>query len=129
MVEHLLSPAVLARASLRGNEYAWPPASVEMAINDAREHGFATLGGQAQFRLPDGTCELYWIDVDPSEQRPSESRHDWVQRSADEAIAKFRQRMASTNWDAEVQKHPFLRERAAAGIDLLPHLRFVLYFS
>jgi hypothetical protein len=45
VIKHTLSPEILGKASLRGNEYAWPPESVEAAINDARHHGLETIGG------------------------------------------------------------------------------------
>ncbi len=100
-----------------------------MAINDARQRGLETIGGQAQFRLPDGTCELYWIDLDPADRKLGESWMDWVNRSADEAISKFRERMAKTDWKSEIQNWPFLREKAASGVDVMSHLCFVLYFG
>jgi hypothetical protein len=59
----------------------------------------------------------------------NEPWQDWVHRSADGAIAKFQQRMASTDWNAEIQNWPFLREKAEAGMDVMAHLYFVLYFG
>ncbi len=100
-----------------------------MAINDARQRGLETIGGQAQFRLPDGTCELYWIDLDPADRKLGESWVDCVNRSADEALSKFRERMAKTDWKSEIQNWPFLREKAASGVDVMSHLCFVLYFG
>src|SRR4051812_37356393 len=93
-----LPKEMLKTASKVGNECAWSPTHVEEAMNLARQHGLETIGGQAQFRLSDGTCELYWVNVDPSKRKPGEPWLEWVNRSADEAIAKFRQRMAQTNW-------------------------------
>ena len=131
VVEHLLSPTILAVASLEGNEYAWRPAHVEDAINDARHRGLSTEGGQAQFRLAGATCEpwLGWLDVDPSDRKLGETWTKWVHRSADEAIAKFRRRMAETDWNAEIEHWKFLRERAASGVDVMSNLYFVLYFE
>jgi hypothetical protein len=129
MVEHMLSADILSNASLRGNEYAWAPAHVEAAINDARQRGLETSGGQAQFRLPDGTCELYWINIDPSKRKLDESWNRWVDRSANEAIEKFRQCMAQTDWKLEIQNWTFLREKAESHVDVMSHLCFVLYFG
>ena len=56
---------LLARASLRGNEYAWPLADIPLVIAAARDANLVSLGGQLQVRLPDGgICECYWVDVD-----------------------------------------------------------------
>src|SRR4051794_38732659 len=101
MMHYELPTVMLRTGSKRGSEYAWPPASVEEVIYLARRHGLETIGGQAQFRLPDGTCELYWVDVDPSKRELGEAWNQWVNRSADEAIAKFRRRIAETNWQSE----------------------------
>jgi hypothetical protein len=86
-------------------------------------------GGQAQFRLPDGTCELYWIDLAPSGRTLGEPWNQWVDRSADDAIANFRRRMAATNWQSEIQNWEFLWEKAGKGVDVMSYLYFVLYFG
>jgi len=100
-----------------------------MAINDARSRGLETLGGQVQFRLPDGTCELYWISIDPSARQLEEPWHAWVERSANEVIERFRQMMTTKDWSQEIQNWPFLRDKAASGVDVLSCLCFVLYFE
>lgn len=58
--EALLPPTVLAKATIINNEYAWPFADVEEAIVAAQALGLANLGGNPQFRLPDGIYDLYW---------------------------------------------------------------------
>jgi len=50
----LLAVDLLARASLRGNEYAWPIADIPMVIDAARAANLVSIVGQLQFRLPDG---------------------------------------------------------------------------
>ena len=63
--ERHLPSDLLARASLRGNEYAWPIDDIPRVIEAARQAGLVNIGGQLQFRLPDaGTCECYWVCVD-----------------------------------------------------------------
>jgi hypothetical protein len=54
---------------------------------------------------------------------------DRVNRTADEAISKFRKRMAETDWKSEIEGWPFLRQKAASGVDVASHLCFVLYFN
>ena len=49
---------VLRRASLRGNEYAWPIEDIPKVIETARHTKMASIGGQLQFRLSGGgTCD------------------------------------------------------------------------
>lgn len=61
----LLPADLLARASLRGNEHAWPVDDIPEVIEAARRANLVSVGGQLQFRLPDGgTCECYWVEVD-----------------------------------------------------------------
>lgn len=63
--EQLLPASLLERATLRGNEYAWPIADLPTVIEAARAANLINIGGQLQFRIPDGgTCECYWIEVD-----------------------------------------------------------------
>lgn len=57
----------------------------------AKEKGLASIGGQVQFRLPDGCCELYWINFDSNDKNQDESWNEYVVRSADEVIHKFKQ--------------------------------------
>src|SRR5580700_6336332 len=90
MVEQRLSRTVLNKATLRGNEHAWPLSAVEEAVMAGRECGLANLGGQLQFRIPEGTCELYWVEVDSEGRRVDEKWQDYVARTADEVLSRFR---------------------------------------
>lgn len=62
--EAILPPDIRALGDLRGNEYAWRRADLPRVFDAAKLAGLANLGGQVQFRLPDGTCELYWQNFD-----------------------------------------------------------------
>src|SRR5262245_4241167 len=108
MNEKLLPPSILAKATLRGNEYAWPFASVEETISAARASGLATVGGQAQFRLPDGICEMYWLKADASDRRAGEQWQEFVSRSAQEVLTTFKEKVVSADYLAEVRNWPFL---------------------
>jgi hypothetical protein len=55
---------ILDRGSLAGNEYAWRIRDIPDVIAAARAANLISIGGQLQFRLPDGTCECYWVEVD-----------------------------------------------------------------
>ena len=128
--EGLLPDEILAKASLGGNEYAWRLADVEETVEAARSAGLLSIGGQVQFRMPDGTCELYWLAADPTSARASETWDEWVNRSADEVIAKFRELRANTDFVAEGMKSfDLLKSKAAEGVVLADHLWFVLYFD
>lgn len=82
---------ILGRASRRGNEYAWAIDDIPQVIEAARQAGLVNVGGQLQFRFPDGgTCECYWIGVDTyrsvSKDLPWPER---VDRTAAAAVAAF----------------------------------------
>src|SRR5262249_53618034 len=129
MCEQLLSPSVLGKATLRGKEYAWPVAAVEEAVTAAAAAGLAIVGGQFQFRIPEGTCELYWLSADSSEQLGDEPWESYVNRSAAEVldqIAAIRQR---TDFGSEALQWPVLAKLHAQGVDLNQYLCFVLYFA
>ena len=102
---------------------------VEGAVSAAEEVGLANLGGQAQYRLPNGTCELYWMNADSADRREGESWSDYVSRSASEVREAFRDLVAEADFAAEARRFAFLAERLDGGEDVLPHLCFVLYFA
>jgi hypothetical protein len=107
-----LPKQILDRASLRGKEYAWRIADIPAVIEAARKAGFVNIGGQLQFRIPDGgTCECCWVNVDTykavSKVLPWNER---VNKTADAALAEFT-RLAS--------QYDFLEEgRRAFGAHL-----------
>lgn len=57
----------MAKASLRGNEYAWRLQDIPEVIEATRLLGLLNKGGQLQFRIPGGTCEAYEFCVDPTQ--------------------------------------------------------------
>lgn len=101
---------------------------VDDAVDSAEACGLANLGGQAQFRFPDGVCELYWHSLDPTDRMPGEPWPSYVRRSADEVRIQFRSIMGSVDFAAEVDRWPFLHEKLLVGVPVLDHLCFVLYF-
>ena len=128
--EQLLPARILAKASLCGNEYAWRIDDVEDTIRAAHSSNLATIGGQIQFRLPDGTCELYWLAADSSRRRDDEDWSSFVSRSANEVIEKFRSLQAKFNFVAEgVKEFTFLSEKHKQGFVLADYLYFILYFE
>ena len=86
-----LPSALLERASLRGNEYAWRIEDIPAVIDAAEAANLVSVGGQLQFRLPDGaTCECYWVEVDALRNLPDElGWSDRVHATASAARQQF----------------------------------------
>lgn len=126
--ESLLPPEIRAGATKSGNEYGWPFDLVSDVLEAARSQDFACLGGQPQFVLPGGTCELWWENFDSSDKDATESWRDFVDRTHREVLAGF-QRLSVDDLLAEgMSKFRFLQERASEGSDLRENLIFILYF-
>ena len=89
--ETALPARLLERATLRGNERAWPIRDIPELIEAARLAGLINVGGQLQFRFPaGGTCECYWVEVDTFKSVPSDLPWDQrVERTAVEARSQF----------------------------------------
>lgn len=125
-----LPAEILAKASVASNEYAWRIEDVESTIEAARLVNLATLGGQVQFRLPEGTCELYWLAADSSPRLNNESWSVFVFRSAKEVIEKFRLLQEKTDFVSEgIQAFTLLEGKYEEGANLADYLYFVLYFE
>jgi hypothetical protein len=100
-----LPDELLSRASLHGGEYAWPLAEIPAVIEAARAANLLNIGGQLQFRLPDGgVCECYWVDVDTylrvSKDQPWDER---VEAAAADALSAFHQLQNEYNFLSEGQ--------------------------
>jgi hypothetical protein len=103
LAEHLLPSDILKRATRRGNEYAWRVHDIPDVIEAARLLNLISIGGQLQFRLPDGgTCECYWVGVDTfksvEEALPWQER---VNRTAEVALQDFQALQTRFNFIAE----------------------------
>jgi hypothetical protein len=128
MPELRLPVTVLAKASRRGYEHAWPLSDVPEAIAAARACGLATVGGVAQFRIPAGTCELYWRSADAEPRRSGERWGEYVARSADEVTAAIRE-LPLAEMVAEGLQWPHVAALRHAGADVSEYLCVVLYFD
>jgi hypothetical protein len=90
MNESRLPAEILAKASVRGGEYAWRVEDIPAVIEAAREAGLVNVGGQLQFRGPDFTAECYWVEVDTYKSVPSDLPFKVrVDRTAEAASAAF----------------------------------------
>lgn len=119
---------LIAKASRRGNEYAWAPSDFPAVLSRAEELGFACLGGQFQFRTPDATCEMYWLSADAAERRPGESWQTYVSRSSAEVLDHFSSLLKTTDFRAEAMSWPDVPELSGVSAQPEPHLCFVAYF-
>ncbi|RIJ31292.1 hypothetical protein [Henriciella algicola] len=121
--EQSLPKAILEKSSLRGLEYAWHPDDIPEVIEAARVAGLKSLGGQLQFRLPDATCEIYWIEVDQfgTEVDPDEA--------ARRTLAQFHAIYSKDSWFREGRTFPAVREYEKAGGNLNAAMCFVWYLE
>ena len=127
--EEFLSPEVLKKASLSGNEYAWPISEIPFVIEAARKADLLNIGGQLQFCAPDGICECYWIEVDTyktvSDTLPWTER---VERSALEAQKAYADLRQTKDFLAEGRNNfDFLVEYEKNGGSLTEIMCFVWY--
>lgn len=121
--------AGLYGATWRVSEYAWKPDTFLLALHDAVAQDLACLGGQFQFQLPDGTCEMDWLNADSTSRGAGERWREYVARSVAEVRRQFERRMKETDFFAEADKFEFLRRKRAEGLNILDALWFVAYFS
>lgn len=96
-----LPPDIATGSSLRGNEYGWKISAFPEALARAKSQGFGCLGGQFQFRMPDGTYEMYWLSADSTERRTEEAWIDYARRSCSEVLDKFDNLVSKTDFAKE----------------------------
>jgi hypothetical protein len=124
-----LPAAVLAKASRLGYEHAWRLRDAPEAIAAARACGLATVGGVVQFRIPVGTCELYWREADAEPRRTGEPWSEYAARSAEEVSAAVH-RLPVPEMIAEgVNGFSEIAALRDAGTDVAEYLYIVLYFD
>src|SRR5947209_6989820 len=128
MPELRLPAPLLAKASLLGYEHAWRLTDVPEVIAAAQGCGLATVGGVVQFRIPAGTCELYWRCTDAEPRRPNEPWDEYVARSAAEVLAGVR-KLPVAEMIVEGLQWTQVAALRDAGQDVSECLCFVLYFD
>lgn len=128
--EQRLPAATLQKAIRSGNEFGWREADIPETIEIARKLKLAIVGGQVQYVLPEGTCELYWLSYDATERRPGENWLSFCDRSAREVLDKFSDLVIKTDFDKEaIASFELLREKASQGVAISDFRLFILYFS
>jgi hypothetical protein len=128
MSERELPPTIAVGARLEGNEYGWEPSLFPAALANAQALGYACIGGQFQFRLDIGTCEMYWLSADSDPRQEAESWQEYSERSCSEVKTGFQRLMSETDFRRQaLEWHP-VREAMSHGFDPLEKLVFVAYF-
>jgi hypothetical protein len=130
--ETALPPKLLESGRLRGNEWAWPICDIPDVIEAARLRNLLSIGGQLQFRFPEGTCELYWIEVNTSRVVPSNLPwRERVEQTAAVALSQFQALQAHYDFLAEGQSSfgQHLQHFRAGGGDMRDAMCFVWYLK
>ena len=126
-----LPTGLLSRASLRGNEYAWRVEDISEVIDAAEAANLASIGGQLQFRLPDGsTCECYWVEVDGLRDLPGDlSWSDRVRATASAARRRFDELKQRYDFISEGRNgyQKYLSDFEASGGSVSDTMCFVWY--
>jgi hypothetical protein len=128
--EKYLSKELLNKALLSGKEYGWKRGDVTNVIDYAYSIGLGIIGGQLQFKLPDGTCELYWRKFDPKERVTGEKWQDYCKRTRLECIELLNKLPDNKSLINEaVDNFEFLKQKYNNGVNLEEYLIFILYFD
>jgi hypothetical protein len=123
-----LPPDMTIGATQSGNEYGWQLDSFPDALAKAEALGYACLGGQFQFRLSTGTCEMHWLSVDSKERKPAEPWPAFCRRSCSEILSGFTKLHAETDFRKMASEWPSIQDAMAQGFDPHQVLVFVAYF-
>ena len=128
MLERELPPQIAEGAHLESNEYGWEASSFPTALANAQALGYACIGGQFQFRLSNGICEMYWLSADSDSRQKAESWLDYCERSCSEVKTRFQKLMSETDFQKQALELPPVKEAMANGLAPLERLVFVAYF-
>ena len=123
-----LPPEITQGATARGNEYGWTLEAFPQALLTAQVLGYACLGGQFQFRLNDGTYEMYWLNADSTDRRQGEPWAEYGRRSCGEVLGRFNAAVARADFPKEASSWPSLATAMAQGLRIADYLVFVAYF-
>jgi hypothetical protein len=128
MSERELPSKIAEGTCLEANEYGWEPSLFPTALANAQALGYACIGGQFQFRLDIGTCEMYWLSADSDPRHEAESWQEYCERSCSEVKTVFQKLMSETDFrEQALDWHPG-REAMTHGLEPLEKLAFIAYF-
>lgn len=128
--EKHLPTEILQKAIVSGKEYGWKRTDFKEVIDKAVEVGLGIIGGQVQFKLPNGTCELYWHKYESKERKSNENWKDYCLRTKEECLSQFNNIPTNTVLINEgIENFEFLKEKSKSDIELEDYLIFILYFN
>lgn len=128
--EKYLSAEILQKAIVSGQEYGWKRTDFKEVVDKAAEVGLGIIGGQVQFKLPDGTYELYWHKYDTTERKLGESWKNYCQRTKEECLRQFEKLPTDIELIREgIQSFDLLKEKSKSHTQLSDFLIFILYFN
>jgi hypothetical protein len=132
-IERLLPSELIRRVSQRGREYAWSLDDIPDVIEAARAAQLINVGGQLQFRLPNGgTCECYWIKVDTHREidqtLPWDARVQGAAQAARRQFAELPPKEVLVEEGRKAFGH-HLAEAETAGHNLADLICFVWYVA
>ena len=128
--ENRLPKSILDKAIKSTNEFGWTQNDFFEVVETARQNFIAIIGGQIQYVLADGTCELYWLSYDPDKRQLKEDWLTYCNRTAKECIDKFNQLILTTNFEKEaLASFQFLADKKKSGVNINDYLTFILYFD
>lgn len=130
-VYDLLSPDILDKANKKsGNELGWKLNDVPSVLLDAKRNNLASIGGQLQYIFSDGTCELYWQNIDSGKKHNEETWEKWVERSYNICLKNFKKLVKNNNFIKEANNSfEFIKEKIDKGVDVKENEYFILYFD
>jgi hypothetical protein len=100
-----LPPELADGALLRDREYAWELSAFPTALRSAPSLGYACLGGQLWFLLPDNSLyEPFWLEANASDRVSGETWAEYSRRSCEEVLASFDNLVNGTDFDGESKK-------------------------
>ena len=128
--EKRLPKSILDKAIKSGNEFSWKQQDFLEVIEAARQNYLAIIGGQVQYVLPDGTCELYWLSYDPDKRQPNEDWLTYCNRTSKECLDKFNKLIETTDIEKDaLTSFSILADKKKSGVDINNFLAFILYFN
>ena len=128
--EKYLPKEILQNAIVSGNAYGWKRTDFKNVIKKAVENDLGIIGGQVQFKFPDGTCELYWHKYDSTEKQNGENWTEYCERTKKECLNQFDNLLSDSELVKDgIENFEFLKENKNLNLNLTEYLIFILYFA
>jgi hypothetical protein len=130
IIEKYLPVEILQKAIISGKEYGWKRPNFKETVDKAVELGLGIIGGQVQFKFPDGICELYWHSYDTVDRKTGEKWRDYCHRTRNECLKQFEKLPSDKELIKEgIDNFDFIRVKNQDHIQLENYLIFILNFT